>query len=91
MCCTSHRDALHAVVMPCCFPPSSDFKNKPAEPQTLTHTHTDVPAWEARLAWQAGSVHQSGRPFMRLHESAGNNNKRLIIGDQADLLPNPTP
>lgn len=40
----------------------------------------------------AGRLSPSERSvFMRLHESAGNNDKRLIIWDQADLLPNPTP
>lgn len=59
--------------------------------QASRATHTDTPAWEARVAWQAGSVHQSGRPFMRLHESTRNNDKHLIIGNQADLLQNLTP
>lgn len=52
----------------------------------------DVPAWEAQpgLAGELSPSERSGL-FMRLHESAGNNDKRLIIWDQADLLPNPTP
>lgn len=81
------RDALHAFVQPCfVFLRALIFSE-----QTSKAAHIEVPAWEARLAWQASSVHQSGRPFMRSHESAGNNDERLIIGDQADLLLNPTP
>lgn len=47
------------------------------------HTHTEVSAWEARagLAGGRARLRQSGRPFMRSHESAGNNDKRLIIGE----------
>lgn len=57
-----------------------------AEPHIL-QCRPGRPGW----FWQAGSVRQSGRPFMRLHESAATNDKRLIIWDQADLLQNPTP
>ena len=51
-----------------------------------------APAWEAPLgSWQAGPGPVTERPgpsFMRLHESAATNDKRLIVGGPADLLQN---
>lgn len=76
---------LRTVVEPCLF--SSELRFLGANQQSHTHTH-----WSAGMGGLAGSaVRQSGWPFMRLHESAGTNDKRLIIWDQADLLHNPTP
>ncbi|KAA8582602.1 hypothetical protein FQN60_006273 [Etheostoma spectabile] len=95
------KEAVECVGFPSCVLPAVSFHYRRVrfnnlldiflQEQTNRATHTGMPAWEARLAWQAVSVHQSGRPFMRLHESAGNNDKLLIIRNQADLLPNPTP
>ena len=49
-------------------------------------------AWEALLgSWQAGPgpvTESPGSSFMRLHESAATNDKRLIVGGPADLLQN---
>lgn len=84
----SHRDPLSSVYWACCVFLHTLISG--THPQSHTHRRASM----GGLAGLAGRLGPSQRPaffFTRLLESVGNNDERLIIGNQADLLSNLTP